>query len=283
MKLIADSGSTKTDWCVVSGKDVTPIFKTQGINPFHQREDVILGILTGELLPQLEPVAAEGIAEIHFYGSGCNEALAPVVRRLLLTVFGGGVKAFVHSDLLAAARAVCGRSAGIACIMGTGVNSCLYDGMRIVSNTPPLGFILGDEGSGATLGKLFVNALYKGFLPKEMVGEFETWMGMGYQDMIARVYREPMANRFLASVAPFVHARLGMPAVRGIVVDNFREFFRRNVVQYGAASLPVGAVGSVAWFFQDELREAAALEGFTVDNVLRSPMDGLVAYAGAIS
>ena len=277
MKLIADSGSTKTDWGVTSGNSVALSVKTQGINPFHQSEQVISDILSSELLPQIEPVVAS-ISEIHFYGSGCNEANAAVMQALLSRVFSDDVSVFVYSDLLAAARAVCGTSPGIACIMGTGVNSCLYDGAGIVSNTRPLGYILGDEGSGAVLGKLFLNALYKGFLPQDMVGEFEQWIGMSYQDIITRVYREPMANRFLAGIAPFIHDRLDIPAVRGIVVDNFRNFFRRNVVQYGAASLPVGAVGSIAYFFRDELREAASLEGFTLSRVLRSPMDGLVAY-----
>lgn len=284
MKLIADSGSTKTDWSVTSGNNVTLSVKTQGINPFHQPEQVISDILSSELLPQIEPVVSS-ISEIHFYGSGCNEANAAVMQALLARVFsdvvsssGDGVRVFVYSDLLAAARAVCGTSPGIACIMGTGVNSCLYDGAGIVSNTRPLGYILGDEGSGAVLGRLFLNALYKGFLPQSMVGEFEQWIGMSYQDIITRVYREPMANRFLAGIAPFIHDRLDIPAVRGIVVDNFRNFFRRNVVQYGAASLPVGAVGSIAYFFRDELCEAASLEGFTLSRVLRSPMDGLVSY-----
>lgn len=284
MKLIADSGSTKTDWSVTSGNNVALSVKTQGINPFHQPEKVIGDILSSELLPQLEPVVAS-IFEIHFYGSGCNEANAAVMQALLARVFsdgvsasGDGVRVFVYSDLLAAARAVCGTSPGIACIMGTGVNSCLYDGTGIVSNTRPLGYILGDEGSGAVLGKLFLNALYKGFLPQDMVGEFEQWIGMSYQDIITRVYREPMANRFLAGITPFIHDRIDIPAVRGIVVDNFRNFFRRNVVQYGVASLPVGAVGSIAYFFRDELCEAASLEGFTLSRVLRSPMDGLVAY-----
>lgn len=284
MKLIADSGSTKTDWSVTSGNNVALSVKTQGINPFHQPEKVISDILSSELLPQIEPVVSS-ISEIHFYGSGCNEANAAVMQALLSRVFsddvsssGDGVRVFVYSDLLAAARAVCGTSPGIACIMGTGVNSCLYDGSSITANTRPLGYILGDEGSGAVLGKLFLNALYKGFLPQDMVGEFEQWIGMSYQDIITRVYREPMANRFLAGIAPFIHDRLDIPAVRGIVVDNFRNFFRRNVVQYGAASLPAGAVGSIAYFFRDELREAASLEGFTLSRVLRSPMDGLVAY-----
>lgn len=278
MKLIADSGSTKTDWCVLSEKGVELSVKTQGVNPFHQKEQVIMDIINGELLPQLEPIGAAAITEILFYGSGCNEANAPVLQSILKKVFGDEVEAFVYSDLLAAARAVCGRSEGIACIMGTGVNSCLYDGNVIVSNTPPLGYILGDEGSGAVLGRMFLNALYKGFLPQEMTGEFESWISMGYQDIITRIYREPMANRFLASIAPFIHEHLDVPAVRSIVTDNFRDFFRRNVVQYDTAVMPVGAMGSIAYFFQDELREAAVAEGFTISRILRSPMEGLLEF-----
>lgn len=278
MKLIADSGSTKTDWCVLSEKGVELSVKTQGVNPFHQKEQVIMDIINGELFPQLEPIGAAAITEILFYGSGCNEANAPVLQSILKKVFGDEVEAFVYSDLLAAARAVCGRSEGIACIMGTGVNSCLYDGNVIVSNTPPLGYILGDEGSGAVLGRMFLNALYKGFLPQEMTGEFESWISMGYQDIITRIYREPMANRFLASIAPFIHEHLDVPAVRSIVTDNFRDFFRRNVVQYDTAVMPVGAMGSIAYFFQDELREAAVAEGFTISRILRSPMEGLLEF-----
>lgn len=283
MILIADSGSTKTDWLLIpdTGNDIT--VRTQGINPFHQTDGVIDTILRGELLPSLPPACSP--LHVYFYGSGCDAASSGRMQSLLRAALPAATVS-VSSDLLGAARALCGASRGVACIIGTGVNSCLYDGSDIVQNTPPLGYILGDEGSGAVLGRLFINALYKGFLPQELRPRFERHLGMTYNDIITRVYREPMANRFLASTAPFIRASLHIPAVRQIVVGNFRDFFRRNVVQYHAAALPVNtsaaltinAVGSIAFYFQEQLRDAAAAEGYTVGTVLRSPMPGLAAY-----
>lgn len=275
MILIADSGSTKTEWCIIDDAGSTTGIRTQGINPFHQTADTVKEIIHEELLPSLNGHDTE--LSIHFYGSGCNEANAPKMHHLLAAVFPAAT-IDVGSDLLGAARAACGNARGMACIMGTGVNSCLYDGCDIVQNTPPLGYILGDEGSGAVLGRLFINALYKGFLPQDLRRQFEDWLHMTYQDIINRIYREPMANRFLAGTAPFIRSNTHIAAVRDIVVDNFRNFFRRNVVQYHADSLPVNAVGSIAFYFQAELREAALAEGYTVGTILRSPMEGLVSF-----
>lgn len=199
------------------------------------------------------------------------------MARLLLSVLpGASVEA--HGDLLGAARAVCGQSAGVACILGTGANSCLYDGNDIVQNTPPLGYALGDEGSGAVLGIRFLNALYKGFMPDAVATDFQRDMNMTTADVIARVYRQPMANRFLASLSPFISSHLHEPQVRQLVVDNFRDFFRRNIVQYGHRDLPVGFVGSMAFHYAEQLAEAAACEGFSVGRVIKSPIDGLAAY-----
>lgn len=273
--LIADSGSTKTDWCVIDQNNVTLEISTQGINPFHQPEDIISDILSKELLPQLGDIVPQ---ELHFYGSGCNIENAEMLCGLLSALFPEPCQVNVYNDLLGAARALCGTSSGIACILGTGVNSCLYDGTRIVKNVPPLGYILGDEGSGAVLGKHFLNAVYKGFLPHVIRQQLEEHLSMNYQQIISRVYRKPMANRFLASLAPFIHSHLHIPVVRGIVVSNFREFFRRNVIPYGSHTLPLGVVGSIAFFFSDELREAARLEGCSISKILRSPMPGLVEY-----
>lgn len=275
IKIIADSGSTKTDWCVLTDGSITHCVNTQGINPFHQSPDVIKDIITSELLPQINGITPD---EIHFYGSGCNSGNAEIVKSLLSEIFKETTEISVSNDLLGAARAVCGSNKGIACIMGTGANSCLFDGKSIIANTPPLGYILGDEGSGAVLGKLFLNALYKGFLPETLRKEFEAWSGMNYQDIITRIYREPLANRFLASLAPFIHENISEPAIQNIATDNFRNFFRRNVVQYNSQQLPVGAVGSIAFYFQEQLREAASLEGYAINRILRSPMDGLLEY-----
>jgi N-acetylglucosamine kinase-like BadF-type ATPase len=215
---------------------------------------------------------------IHYYGSGVRPELEEVMQRLLLSAFPSATFVEAHGDLLGAARAVVGSQEGIACILGTGANSCLYDGRQIIQNTPPLGYILGDEGSGAVLGKRFLNALYKGFVPVSLVTGFQEDIGMDVSAVIARIYREPMANRFLASLSPFISRHIDVPEVRQLVVDNFCDFFRRNVVQYARRDLPVGFVGSIAWHYEDQLREAASQEGFIVGRVLKSPIDGLVAY-----
>lgn len=273
--LIADSGSTKTDWCAIDNGKVALEFSTQGINPFHQQKNVITTILSKELLPQLGDIVPQ---ELHFYGSGCNTVNAVVMQQILSSVLPTTCHISVYNDLLGAARALCGTSSGVVCIMGTGVNSCLYDGKKILKNVPPLGYILGDEGSGAVLGKHFLNAVYKGFLSPAIRQQLEEHLSMNYQQIIARVYREPMANRFLASLAPFIHSHLHVPIIRGIVISNFRDFFRRNIIHYGNPSLPFCAIGGIAFFFNDELREAARLEGYSVTKILHSPMPGLVEY-----
>jgi len=291
MKLIADSGSTKTDWMLIDNSEgdvengwtqaydglTTVCVTTQGINPFHQESAAIYAILRDELLPLLQGVgdSSTDIREVYFYGSGVRPELEPVMCELLSRVFPMS-KIEVHSDLLGAAIAVCGDRPGLACILGTGANSCLFDGRSIVANTPPLGYILGDEGSGAVLGARFLNALLKGFLQRSLRDEFFETFGMTEADVIARVYRQPLANRFLASLSPFVHRHIGDPDVNEIVVGNFRDFFRRNLTQYGRRDLPVGAVGSVAWHYRTQLVQAAEEEGYRVGNVLRSPLDGLM-------
>lgn len=274
MILIADSGSTKTDWALQSA-DGFAQFHTQGINPFHQERTAIAGILSRELLPQLD---ADAVSSVCFYGSGVRPELESVMTSLLQEAFPQAKQVSAHSDLLGAARALCGHNCGIASILGTGANSCLYDGKAIVQNTPALGYILGDEGSGGVLGKHFLHELYKGVLSKDIRSEFEREYGLTMADVIQRVYREPMANRFLASLAPFIHRHLSDDAVKQIVINNFRDFFRYNIRPYGHPEMPVSFVGSIAWHFRAQLAEAAKLEGFAVGTILRSPIEGLIEY-----
>lgn len=271
--LIADSGSTKTDWLCGSGE--TTLVHTQGINPFHQDRETIREILLQELLPQ---VNVQEVTNVCFYGSGVRPELEPVMRGLLNEVFpqAGAVEA--HSDLLGAARALCGRESGIACILGTGANSCFYDGTGIVQNTPAMGYILGDEGSGASLGKRLVHDLYKGILSKEMVNEFEQFTGFTMATVIDKVYRQPMANRFLASLSGFIHSRLDHPEISRLVTDCFVDFFRFNIAPYQRPDLPVSFVGSIAWYYQEPLREAADSLGYRIGKIVRSPLDGLRSY-----
>jgi len=285
MILIADSGSTKTDWLLVesNGDGATVPFHTQGINPFHQTADVIREILRSELLPQIEEEgacahSATDVTTVRFYGSGVRPELEPVMAQLLREAFPQAADVEAHNDLLGAARALCGHNFGIACVLGTGANSCLYDGEHIVENTPPLGYILGDEGSGAVLGRRFLNALYKDGLSKELNDAFVQQTGLTMADVIDRVYRQPLANRFLASLCPFVHEHLDDEAVRDMVTDGFRDFFRKNIVPYGRRDLPVAFVGSVAWYFQEQLAVAASDEGFLLGNVVKSPLKGLVSF-----
>ena len=295
MILIADSGSTKTDWTLLNTKpnqaaDVVATFHTQGITPIHQSPDAIRQILGQELMSQLStfPRASliqSGVLEnpllsnlqVYFYGSGCTPAHVPMMKQMLGEVF-SPQKVEVHSDLMAAARGLCQREAGIACILGTGANSCLYDGTDIVQNTPALGYILGDEGSGAVLGRLFMNAIFKNPDFAGIRDEYLAQARLTQAAIIQKVYREPMGNRFLASTSLYIGQHIDHPLLRNLVVGNFRQFFRSNIVPYRRADLPVHFVGSMADNYEPLLRESAEAEGFTVGRILKSPMEGLIAY-----
>lgn len=275
MLLIADSGSTKTDWCIVLNDTLIKRIETKGMNPFFQSEEEIRQALTVSLLPQLP----EGtFNSVHFYGAGCTLEKAPVLRRAIadsLPVV-GNIKA--HSDMLAAARGLCGHEAGIACILGTGSNSCFYDGKEIVSNISPLGFILGDEGSGAVLGKLLVGDVLKNQLPPAIKEAFLKEFDLTAPEIIDRVYRQPFPNRFLASLSPFIARHLEEPALRTLVFNSFTAFLRRNVMQYDYKHYPVHFIGSVAHCYKEILQEAAQETGVSIGKILQSPMEGLIEY-----
>ena len=284
--LIADSGSTKTDWCLMektsdnaSSASQKPSLRisTQGINPVHQDETTIQQILNDELLPLL-PQDLE-LSEVDFYGAGCagnyQEKMEKVLQETLRLSIGN---IHVFSDLLAAARALCGKEKGLACILGTGSNSCLYDGVGIVRNIPPLGYILGDEGSGAVLGRLFLNALFKDDLPAELRDEFLAESQLTYPAIIDQVYRQPLANRFLASLSKFIFSHLSVPEVRELVIGNFQSFIQKNILKYQRPDLVLNAVGSVAFYYQEELEEACRRENIVMGRVMKTPIEGLITY-----
>ena len=273
--LIADSGSTKTDWCVIL--DNTPIKRigTKGLNPFFQSEEEIQQELTHSLLPQLP----EGtIDSVYFYGAGCTPEKAPTLRRAIADSLPivGNIKAY--SDMLAAARGLCGREAGITCILGTGSNSCFYDGKEIVNHISPLGFILGDEGSGAVLGKLLVGDILKNQLSPALKEAFLTQFDLPVPEIIDRVYRQPFPNRFLASLSPFIAQHLEEPGIRQLVLGSFIAFLRRNVMQYDYTQYPAHFIGSVAHCYKEILQEAAQETGIRIGKILQSPMEGLIQY-----
>ena len=295
MILIADSGGTKTDWTLLyspyPGKwDVISSFQTQGINPIHQDPDVISRIIGQELVSQLSTFSRAAFMnaqliekpllsqlDVFFYGSGCTPVLAPVMKQILSQFF-PSEKIWVFSDLMAAARALCQHEAGIACILGTGANSCLYDGNDIVQNTPALGYILGDEGGGAVLGRLFMNAIFKNPAFAAIRDSYLAETKLTQADIINKVYREPMANRFLATTSLFISQHLDNPLLRDLVVQNFRQFFRSNIVPYQRVDLPVHFVGSMAHHYKEQLALAAKEEGFRLGRIMKSPMEGLISY-----
>lgn len=267
--IIADSGSTKTHWAVVEEGGKTTMKETLGINPIHMSVDEIKDVIPEHLAPRISHLA------IRFFGAGCVTPFSEKVEKALKDIY-PDADIFVGSDMLGAARALFGNDEGIACILGTGSNSCLYDGKEIVKNVPPLGYILGDEGSGAALGKFFFNALFKGFLPKEMLEEYLEKEQLTYAEIIERVYRKPLANRFLASTSHFIVSHLDSEPLRELVKENFRRFFRRNVMQYGRPDLEVGIVGSIAHVYRKELTEVAREENIKLNRIVQSPIDLLV-------
>lgn len=275
MILIADSGSTKTDWCV-TGSDMPPQrIATIGLNPFFQSEEEMQLELSHNLLARLP----EGkLDAVYFYGAGCTPEKAPVLRRAIADSLPvtGNIK--VYSDMLGAARGLCGHEAGIVCVLGTGSNSCFYDGNEITQNISPLGFILGDEGSGAVLGKLLVGDLLKNQLPASLKEEFLTQYDLSVPEIIDRVYRQPFPNRFLASLSPFMLQHLHEPGIRSLISESFVAFFRRNVMQYDYQHFPVHFVGGIAHYYEDVLKEAAQVTGITLGKILQRPMEGLVEY-----
>ena len=284
MILIADSGSTKTDWMVSSGeKNKDKVISTQGINPFHQSENEIELILKNDVLPQIqsflrETDVAKLINSIAFYGAGCIDTVQPKMKKCLSETFTNAIIE-VAGDLLGAARALCGNTSGIACILGTGSNSCFYDGKMIVKNVPPLGYILGDEGSGAALGKLFFNGIFKGSLPEGIRDLYLREENLTYQEIIERVYRKPLANRFLASTAQFINRHLELPELETLVQQNFVLFFERNVCQYACYGVKkVSAIGSIAYHFHNIFEKVAAQFSFEVDKIEKSPIYGMLAY-----
>jgi N-acetylglucosamine kinase-like BadF-type ATPase len=277
MILIADCGSTKIDWCLIENGKVAKQVFTSGINALLMSEEQIRQTIADELVPEIKGYE---IGSVYYYGAGCLfDDICANVRRAIAANIPSAKTIEVDTDLLAAARALCGKNPGIACIMGTGSNSCYYDGVRIVDNVSPLGYILGDEGSGAVLGKLLVGDVLKNQLPAALCEKFLKKYDLDRQKIIEGVYKKPAANRFLASLSPFLIENIEEPAVHRLVLNAFKAFFVRNIENYeGYKTMPVSFVGSVAYYYRDVLEEAASSLGIKIGTVIKSPMEGLIKY-----
>jgi glucosamine kinase len=273
--LIADSGATKAEWILLNGSTKKTFF-TQGISPYFLSVDQIAELVQAELADKLEETTVD---QIFYYGTGCaNPENAKNVKKAIHKVFG---KAVVHveTDLMAAARAVCGREKGIACILGTGSNSCYYDGRTIVKNSPGLGYILGDEASGAYLGKKVVQYYLYNTFDEDLRALFDARFVTTTSEILDNVYKKPLANRYLASFALFLAENRGHYMIENIIEDGLNDFFFQHLCKYAEVwKYPVSFVGSIAFGFSDVIKELCSSYEFDLGKVMKNPMEGLVNF-----
>lgn len=272
--LIADSGATKTDWLLARNGEIVKRFSTKGISPVYQSQEEIAEEIKQNVYPILKD---KPIASIHFYGSGCIPEKTTMVRNALYQSFPID-EIDVYSDLIAAAHALCGHEPGIACILGTGSNSCQWNGKEVVKQISPLGFILGDEGSGGTLGKLLVGDALKNQLSEGLKEKLLEQYNLTPATIIDKVYRQPFPSRFLASLSPFLLEHIEDKTIRRILEKSFTDFFERNVMQYDYRKNKVNFTGSIAFYFAEILYEIASKKGIEIGKIEKSPMEGLVEY-----
>ena len=274
MKLIAESGSTRTEWALVEDNHLVQRVFTEGLNPFFQtRREISRSVRLG--LP--ESFFKKKLDQVYYYGAGCSSyEKKNILGASLVAQFKTPIQ--VESDLLAAARGLFKCEAGIACILGTGSNSCFYDGKIIVKNVKAAGYILGDEGSGAVLGKLFLADLLKGLAPKELANEFHEKFRISVNDVMESVYNLPFPNRFLGTIAYFLGDYMDNEYVYNLLTNNLRSFFNRNVCQYDYINYPIRFVGSLAYAYPDILQDVAQEFGVEIDVIEETPMNGLIEF-----
>jgi N-acetylglucosamine kinase-like BadF-type ATPase len=273
--LLADSGATKTEWKLI-GQASKPSFFTSGLSPYHMESDVMVDLLKKEFP---DSIYQKQISSIFFYGTGCKTTpKANIVKKALSSIFPDSGIHVTH-DLMGAAIALCGNKPGIACILGTGSNSCEFNGKKITFNSPGLGFILGDEGSGAYMGKkVITHYLYQQF-DKLLTESFEAQFKTNKDEILHKVYKEPYPNRYLASFAVFLSAQRGHYIIENIIEDGLRSFFDQHIVRYKSrVTSKVNFVGSIAFHFKDKIVELCDAYGFDLGEIMQQPMNGLAQY-----
>jgi glucosamine kinase len=277
IKLIADSGSTKAEWCLLDGKKKKTFF-TQGLSPYFLTSEQIQKIIETELKIKMK----QEPAEVFFYGTGCASAAnAKIVKKALQKVFPKATIAVDH-DLMGAAKALCGKEKGIACILGTGSNSCYYNGKKIVKNSPGLGYVLGDEGSGAYLGKKVIQYYLYNTFDADLMDRFNAKFNTSNAEILEAVYKKPLPNRYLASFAVFLAENRGHYMIENIIEDGFNDFFFNHIYKYRESwILPINFIGSVAFGFKDVLKDMCNSYELQLGKVLQKPMDGLIKYHAA--
>ncbi len=277
MLLIADGGSTKTDWAIIDTNNHTLVdrFTTTGLNPMVMQPHILAEVLHSQVRPQLADLLPN-LRHVKYYGAGClgkgNERMESALKELT-----GCKDVLVDSDLEGAARGLCGNKPGIVVILGTGSNSALWEGHKIVEHTPSLGYILGDEGSGSALGKALISAVYKHQLSPEICREFEEWSGLSETQVITRIYREPQANMFLAKQVPFLTDHINRHEIHELVSNEFDRFIQRNLARYtGFPTCPVMATGGIVKAFETIWSDTLDNYGVSEHEILESPIEGLI-------
>lgn len=275
IKLIADSGSTKTEWCLLNGTSAKT-FYTQGLSPYFLSAEQIEYIITEELKPKMKMVEPD---EIFFYGTGCSNAEnVKLVKKAIQKVFADADVSVDH-DLMGAAKALCGNEKGVACILGTGSNSCYYNGKKIIKNSPGLGYVLGDEGSGACLGRKVIQYFLYNTFDGDLMDRFHAKFNTSSDEILTAVYKKPLPNRYLASFAIFLAENRGHYMVENIIEDGFNDFFFNHIYKYRESwTLPINFTGSVAYGFRDVLKDLCSSYELELGKVIKKPMDGLVKF-----
>ena len=273
--LIADSGATKAEWCLMNGKKKKSIF-TQGISPYFLSTNQITQLVSDELASKINK---ETVEQVYYYGTGCaNPENARSVKKAIQRVF-PDAKVQVQTDLMAAARALCGHEKGVACILGTGSNSCYYNGKTIVKNSPGLGYVLGDEASGAYLGRKVIQYYLYHTFDEDLRARFDARFVTTAVEILDNVYKKPMPNRYLASFAMFLAENRGHYMIENIIEDGLNDFFFQHLCKYAEIwKYPVSFAGSVAYGFQDVLKDLCSSYEFELGTILKNPMEGLVKY-----
>jgi len=276
MILIADGGSTKTTWCLVDAHGARSFFATEGYNPEFISTAGIVASLRQQLPATLAPAA---ISQVHYYGASVvSPGQVATVAEAMRAVF-GQAEVFVGHDLLAAARALLGRQPGFAAILGTGTNSCVYDGERVAHNVDSLGYFLGDEGSGAFLGKLLLRDYLREDMPTELAAAFRATYGLEREAIFEQLYNQPFPNRFVAGFAKFATDHYHTSYCQQLVAESFDAFFRKIIRKYPAYQTHTfNCVGSVGYHFRDALTRAATTHGMAVGKIICAPIDDLVSY-----
>lgn len=280
MKLLADSGATGTDWALLGkNKKVISLFRTKGMNVNYLSEQDIEEIITKDILPHLSNIDCSQISSIHFYGSGCSTATKQSMVKKKLQLISPNAAIFPDHDMLGAAISISGKDMGMVGILGTGSNTCFYDGKIVKKNILSLGYLLGDEGSGTYMGMQLLRQYLKGLFPKDLETIFKDKFHKEKSEIVAEMYAAPKAGAYFASYSYFIVENKNHLYIQNLIKDAFRTYFKEQVLHFEEAKqFPIGFVGSIAYLFENELRSVASEFNMTVGNIIKNPIEGLISY-----